>query len=166
MHGGGWALLRHVSEDSHLTRRPGRTWARRSPARIADACLGALTANMARRAGRPSPLADDYTERHFGRALTPMIVMASSGISKLLKPQQILTTIVTFRGIFRYARSGQDAGNPAVRVARIRAGMEALLLAGVPDVPERALDPFLDYVSEQIAAEPAPALNEEGLTRR
>jgi hypothetical protein len=161
LHGGGWALLRHVREDGHLTRRPGRTWARRSPARIADACLGALAANMARRAGRPSPLADDYTERHFGRALMPMIVMGSSGISNLLKPQQILTTIITIRGIFRYARSGQDAASPAARVARIRAGMEALLLAGAPDLPEGALDPFLDYVSEKIAAETAPGPDEE-----
>jgi hypothetical protein len=31
--------------------------------------------------------------------------------------------------------------------------METLLLAGVPDLPARALDPFLDYVSEKIAAE-------------
>jgi hypothetical protein len=161
MHGGGLSLLRHVRSDDRLTRRPGRTWARRSPARIADACLGALTATMARRAGRPSQLADEYTERHFGRALTPMIVMSSSGIGKLLMPRQIVTTIVTVRGIFKYARSGQDAADSAVRVARIRAGMEALLLAGVPDLPEGALDPFLDYVSEKIAAETAPASTEE-----
>lgn len=82
MHGGGLSLLRHVRSDDHLTRRPGRTWARRSPARIADACLGALTATMARRAGRPSQLADRYTKRHFDRALTPMIVMSRSGIGK------------------------------------------------------------------------------------
>jgi hypothetical protein len=161
MHGGGWSLLRHVRQDDRLTRRPGRTWARRSPARIADACLGGLTATMARRAGRPSQLADEYTQRHFGRALTPMIVMGSPSIGKLLMPRQILPTIVTARGIFRYARSGQDAANPAVRVARIRAGMEALLLAGVPDLPEGALDPFLDYVSEKIAAETVPASTEE-----
>lgn len=34
--------------------------------------------------------------------------------------------------------------------------METLLFAGVPDVPEGALDPFLDYVSEKIAAETMP----------
>ena len=160
IHGGGLALLRHVREDGHLTRRPCRTWARRSPVRIADACLGALTANMARRAGRPSPLADRYTERHFGRALTPMIVMSSSGISNLLRPQQILSTLVTIRGIFSYARSGLDAGDPAARVTRVRAGLRALLLAGTPDLPEGALDPFLDYVSEQIASETASGPNE------
>jgi hypothetical protein len=111
---------------------------------------------MARRAGRPSKLADNYTQRHFDRALAPMIVSSSSGIGKLLMPRQILATMLTVRGIFRYARSGQDAAEPAVRVARIRAGMERLLLAGVPDFPQGSLDPFLDYVSEKIAAETAP----------
>jgi hypothetical protein len=157
MHGGGWSLLRHVRTDDRLTRRPGRRWARRSPARIADACLGALTATLARRAGRPSQLADEYTKRHFGRALTPMIVISSSGMGKLLMPRQILTTIATARGIFKYARSGQHSANPAIRVGHIRAGMATLLLAAVPDLPEGALDPFLNYVSEKIAAEAAPA---------
>jgi hypothetical protein len=48
-----------------------------------------------------------------------------------------------------------------VRLARIRAGMEALLLAGVPDLPEGALDPFLDYLSEKIAAGTASSSAEE-----
>lgn len=161
MHGGGLSLLRHVRQDDRLTCQPGRTWARRSPVRIADACLGSLTATMARRAGRPSQAADEYTERHFGRAVAPMIVMSSSGIGKLLMPRQMLTTIVTVRGIFRYANSGQDAANPALRVARVRAGMEALLLAGVPDLPDGVLDPFLDYVSEKIVAETSPASTDE-----
>lgn len=72
------------------------TWphvGRRSPAPVADACLGALTANMARRAGQPSQLADSYTERHFDRALAPMIV-SSSGICKLLRPRQIPATML------------------------------------------------------------------------
>jgi len=161
LHGGGLALLRHVREDDHLTRRPSRTWARRSPTRIADACLGALVATLARRASRPSQLADNYTERHFDRALAPMITVSSSGISRLLTPRQILVTILTLRNVFRYARSGQDATEPAVRVSRIRTAMKTLLLAGVPDLPEGALDPFLDYTSELIASETAPQPEEE-----
>ena len=160
MHGGGLVLLRHVREDDQLTRRPAPTWARRSPVRIADACLGVLTANMSRRAGRPSRLADRYTERHYSRALPPMITMSSSGIGKLLMPRQIVTTVRTLRDLFIYARSEQDAADPAVRVARVRAEMEALLLAGVTDLPRGALDPFLDYVSEQIAAGTAPEPDE------
>jgi hypothetical protein len=39
--------------------------------------------------------------------------------------------------------------------------MEALLLAGVPDLPEGALDPFLDYLSEKIAAGTASSSAEE-----
>jgi hypothetical protein len=36
--------------------------------------------------------------------------------------------------------------------------MERLLSAGVPDLPNGALDPFLDYISEKIAAETAAEL--------
>jgi hypothetical protein len=55
MHGGAAALLLHVTADGKLTRRPSRTWARRSPARIAGNCLGALTAALASRPGPTSP---------------------------------------------------------------------------------------------------------------
>jgi hypothetical protein len=58
MHSGGLALLRHVRPNDSVSRRPARSWARRLPARIADACLGALTANLARRSDSPSRLAD------------------------------------------------------------------------------------------------------------
>jgi hypothetical protein len=77
MHGGRLSLLRHVRSDDRLTRRPARTWARRSPTRNSDACLGALTATMARRAGRPSQLADKYTKRHFDRTLPPALPFTS-----------------------------------------------------------------------------------------
>jgi hypothetical protein len=104
----------------------------------------------------PSHLADRYTQRHFNRALAPMIASSSSSIGKLLMPRQILATMLTVRDIYRYARSGQDVAGPAARVARIRARMETILFAGVPDVPEGALEPFLDYISEKIAAETVP----------
>jgi hypothetical protein len=166
LHGGGLSLLRHVREDGRLSRRPSRTWARRSSARIADACLGALTANMTRRAGKPSELADNYTQRHFNRALVPMVASSGSGIGRLLTPRRILATMVTVRGIFRYARSGQDAAEPAVRVARIRAEMETLQFTAMPEAPEGALDPFLDYISEKIARETMPGPQEGASEQR
>jgi hypothetical protein len=49
-----------------------------------------------------------------------MITMGSSGAGRLLMPRQILSTVSALRELFRYARSGQDAEDPAVRVARIR----------------------------------------------
>lgn len=160
LHGGGLALLRHVREDDRLSRKPARTWARRSPARIVDACLGVLTANMARRVGNPSHVADEFAKRHYSRALPPIITISSTGIGKVLMRRQILNAALTLRYLFRYTRSDQDAADPAVRIARIRSGMEAILLAGVADLPEGALDPFLDYVSEKIAAGAAPENNE------
>ena len=76
-------------------------------------------------------------------------------------PQHVQTAIITFKTTFRYAASGQDAADPAARIARIRTGMEALLHVAAPDIPDGALDPFLDYVSEKIAAETAPASTEQ-----
>lgn len=85
-----------------------------------------------------------------------MITMSSSGIGKLIMPPQMVITVRTLRDLFRYARSEQDAADPDVRVARVRAEIEALLLAVVTDLPRGALDPFMDYVSEQIATGTAP----------
>jgi hypothetical protein len=156
VHGGGLALLRHVGEDGRLTRRPQRTWARRSPVRIADFCVGALTANMARRAGTPSRLADAYTERHLSRTLTPMVAMSSPGFTTILAPRNLRIAITTFKDTFRYAASGHDAADPAKRVARIREGMRTLLVTGQPGLPDGALDPFLDFISDKIASETLP----------
>ncbi len=156
MHSGAASLLRHVRDDERLTRRPNRMWTRRTPVRIADACVGALAANLARRAGTPSRVADRYTERHFDRAVTPVIAMTGgSAIGRLMAPRQLVTTIAMLRGLDRYVKSGQDAGNPMARVAHIRAGMAALLLPAMPNLPAGALDPFLDHVAETLATETA-----------
>lgn len=159
-HGGGASLLRHVNTDDHLTRRPGLAWARRSPARIADACLGALTANMARRAGEPSRVADKYTDRHFSRALTPMVTMSRSVLVALVAPRQIMTTVTSMRRIDNYIKAGQSVEDPATRVELIRAEIAGLLFAGVPNTPAEAFDPYLDYISEMLAAQVTPSSGE------
>jgi hypothetical protein len=54
VHANGGTLLRHVSSDGRLRRRPSRSWARRSPVRVADASTGLLAADLAKCARRPN----------------------------------------------------------------------------------------------------------------
>lgn len=153
MHGGGAALLRHVTDSGKLTRLPSRTWARRSPVRIADCCLGALTAAVAQQAKADYARAVKYADKHGARALTPVVVMSSPGFRVAFSPQQLVSLFRQLKEIGDYIDSGRDADDPATRAATVRAGMEAMLSAGVPSVPADSLDPFLDFVADKIVTE-------------
>jgi len=157
MHGGAAALLLHVTASDKLTRRPGRTWARRSPVRIADGCLGALTGAVAQRTGVDYSRAAKYADKHAERAMPPVTVMSSSGFRLMLGPQQLVTSLRKLKETDDYIRSSRDADDPATRIATVRADMETLLSAGLPSIPAGALDPFLDFIADKIVAESAAA---------
>jgi hypothetical protein len=152
LHAGAASLLRHVRSDGSLARRPSRVWGRRSPARIADTCLGFLTAALAYRAGVPWQRAVKYGDRHHGRVLPPVVTISLAGFARGIRPGHALMAINRIRKFGEYVRSGQDAADPAVRTARIRAEMEALLTTPGLDIPVSALDPYLDYVATMIAS--------------
>ena len=82
MHAGSAALLRHVRGDGTVSIKPSRIWGRRAPARIADACLGGLTAFLAdREGGSWQPTAKHaaaYADRHHQRAIPPVIAISFS----------------------------------------------------------------------------------------
>jgi hypothetical protein len=153
LHAGAASLLRHVRGDGRITRRPSRICGRRSPARIADACLGALTAVLADRAGVPCEHAARYADRHGERAVAPVIAISLGGLGRGLRPRQIVTVIGQMRTFGEYVRSGEDADDLAVRTARIRAKMAGLLTIPGLDIPMDALGPYLDFVAEKIALE-------------
>lgn len=153
VHAGAASLLRHVRSDGSLARRPSRMWARRSPARIADACLGALTAVLAHRASVPYQRPVQYADRHGERALTPVAVMSLSGFIRSFRPRLVMASLGRLRSLGEYVRSGEDAEDLEARTARIRANMESLLLAAEPDIPPGTLDPFLDYTAAKLASE-------------
>ena len=153
VHAGAGSLLRHVRWDDRITHRPQRTWARRSPVRIADACFGLLTAAVAQQAGIPYQDAIRYADRHGGRALTPVMIMGTSGLKRGIGLRKLITALGQLRGFGDYIQSGADAQDPAVRTAKIRAGMKSLLLLAELDIPPGALDPYLDYVAAKIASE-------------
>jgi hypothetical protein len=153
LHAGVASLLRHVRGDGRISRRPWQVWARRAPARIADTCLGALTAALASRAGVSWRQAVRYAERHGGRVLVPVVAISLSSLGRSFRPGKFLSTIGQLRTLGQYVRSGQDAGDPAARNARIRAGLESLLAIPELDVPVGALDPFLDFLASKIVTE-------------
>lgn len=157
MHGGGAVLLLHVTANGKLTRLPSRTWARRSPVRIADSCLGALTATVAQRTKVDYTRAVKYADKHAERALTPVAVMSSAGFRLMLAPRQLVSSLRRLREAVNYIWSGRDADDPATRTATVRAGIEALLSAGLPSVPAGALEPFLDFIADKIVTESAAA---------
>jgi hypothetical protein len=157
LHAGAASLMRHVRADGKITRRPSRVWGRRAPARIVDACLGALTAVLAGQAGTPCLYAVRYADRHGERVLAPVVAVSLGGLARGIRPGQILATIGRLRRFGEYIQSGQDADDPPVRTARIRAEMEAMLTVPELDLPVAALEPFLDYIAAKIATESAAA---------
>lgn len=156
VHVGAASLMRHVRVDHSIRHRPEPVWARRSPTRIADACLGTLTAAAAEHAGAPCQQAVKYADRHSERALTPVAVMSAGGFKRSLRPHQLITAIRRIRSYGDYVWSAEDAEAPDARYARIRADMESLLFAAEPDIPAGSLDPFLDYVAAKLVSESAP----------
>jgi hypothetical protein len=163
IHAGAASLLRHVRGDGRTARRPSRIWGRRAPARIADACLGGLTAFLAGREGgswqHTARLAATYADRHHERSIPPVAVISLGGIGRglrLSQARQAGHAIARVREFGQYVQSGQDAGNPAARTARIRAELQDLLTIPGLDVPPGSLDPFIDYLAEKIVAETQP----------
>lgn len=71
-------------------------------------------------------------------------------------------TIGRLRRLGEYVQSGQDAGDPAVRTARIRAEMKCLLTTPGLDIPADSLEPYLDYAAAKIAS--ASTAASEGTT--
>lgn len=157
LHAGAASLLRHVRSDGSLTRRPSRVWARRAAARIADACLGGLTAYLAHHEGQPWQHAARYADRHHERAVAPVIAISLGGLGRGLRPRQVLTAIGRVRASGEYIRSGQDADDLAVRTARIRAEMADLLTLPGLDIPAAAMDPYLDFIAAKITLDTTPA---------
>jgi hypothetical protein len=163
VHAGAAALLRHVRGDGRTSRKPSRVWGRRAPARIADACLGGLTAFLADREGdawqRTARHAATYADRHHQRAIPPVTAISLRGLGRgvrLSQAPQVAEAIARVREFGQYVQSGQDADNPTARTARIRAELQDLLTIPGLDVPSGSLDPFIDYLAEKIVAETQP----------
>lgn len=153
VHANGGTLLRHVSRNGQLHRRPSRSLARRSPVRVADAATGFLAADLARRSGRPEEKLLAYANRHYSRTLMPMAVMAFTGMGGSLRPQRVIEIIRLTIDVYIYIRNGRGiADSVEERAAYVRERFTQILnFKGDSEIPEDALDPFIDFVADKLA---------------
>jgi hypothetical protein len=152
VHASGGTLLRHVRRDGRLRWRPSRGWDRRSPARVADAATGLLAADLAQQANLPheKPLA--YANKHIDRTLMPMAVMAFTGMGASVRPHRIRENAKVLKEVYAYLWTGPAAADSAdVRAAYVRERFASILDFENSDIPEGTMEPFVDYIVEQLA---------------
>ncbi|WP_194903668.1 hypothetical protein [Catenulispora rubra] len=155
VHANAASLLRHVGPEDSLTAQPSKNWARRSPVRLADACVGLLAAAIAADRGSPPQEFATYARDHIARVLTPMVVMAgkqAAGRSGLARQAAILLEI---RRMQRYLQAPQVLNDSAQqREAKVRALFGRIVPAMVgPDVPTAAIQLVVDHFVEVILRE-------------
>ena len=152
VHASGGTLLRHVRRDGGLRRRPSRSWNRRSPARVADAAVGLLAADLAEHAAMPHKKLLSYADKHIDRTLMPMAVMAFSGLGSSPRPRRVREIARLAKEMYEYLWTGPAKAEPAdVRAAYVRERFSAILDFEELDLPEGVMDPFIDYVAEKLA---------------
>ncbi|WP_285691926.1 hypothetical protein [Actinoplanes sp. NBRC 103695] len=153
-HATGAALLRHVTADYRYSAKPAKSWARRAPVRLADACVGVLAAAIADRIGNPAQvrLFARYAENHADRVLPPMLVTTGKALAGRVNISAIRTT-------FREARmtksrlelelsQDQDSGEREARVRSMFVSLTASL--GVEDLPPESVQPVLDFLVKKV----------------
>jgi hypothetical protein len=156
VHASGGTLLRHVSTRGKLRRRPAKTWARRSPARVIDAATATLAADLARHAGRPDAQLVRYASKHEARTIMPMVVMAFNGTggssSSPLSRRRLADTARIIKEVYTYLWTGPAATDPVpVRVAFVRERFTAIMSCDDPEIPPAALAPLIEHVAATLA---------------
>ncbi|MET8094219.1 hypothetical protein [Micromonospora sp. NPDC005220] len=147
VHANPASLLRHVTPDHTLTERPSDPWTRRSPVRLADACVGLVAGAVARADGVPNDLFVAYAEAHHARTMTPMVVMTAKGLTRSFKMSQLLYAVKDALDLRRYLSGPANNDPREVREARIRA-MYAKIAD--PDLPPDTLKPVYDYLVNRL----------------
>ena len=162
VHANGGTLLRHVRSSGKIRRRPSRSCARRTPVRVADAVSGLMAAAIAQRAGVPHEKLLAYADRHSKRALLPMVVMAFSGMNGPPRPHRIREVMMLVKDTYTYLWTGPaGADSIEARAAFVRERFARMLDLKDSGLPEDALDPFIEYVADQLAhAVPAEQPNQ------
>ena len=152
VHASGGTLLRHVNRKGGLRWRPSHSWARRSPARVADAAAGLLAADLAMRADVSHEKLLAYANKHMSRTLMPMAIMAFTGTGSSVNPGRIRQSVGQVKEVYVYLWRGPAAADSVdVRTAYIRERFASLLHFEDSDIPADALDPLIDYVAEKLA---------------
>jgi len=136
VHANAWTMLRHVSPDGALRRKPDFPWARRGPARLSDACTGLLAGNIAAQEGRSAKPFLAYAQAHVDRLVSPLLAFAFKGVVRSAGWGRIpgmALEVFMLRAYTHGPGLGDDAGK---REQRIRAALDKLFGALEPDLPE------------------------------
>jgi len=115
IHAGGGTLLRHVSPQGKLRKRSAKAWTRRAPARVIDAAVGALAADLAQHAGRPDARLVRYASKHEARTIMPMVVMAFNGAVSSSSPfarRRLVETARVAKEVYVYLWNGPALADP------------------------------------------------------
>lgn len=155
VHGSVASLLRHVKRNGKLRDRPGMPWALRSPAHLADACVGLLAIDIARSSGADTTPFGQYALDHADRVLLPMPMMVFKGVGSrpkvLVQLVQMVQEAIRLR---RYLESSQAVvDGPAIQEQRARDLIGGLVDVFLDDsgVPKTAFDPLIDHIVGLIA---------------
>jgi hypothetical protein len=153
VHANGGTLMRQVSGNGKLRRRPSRAWGRRSPVRAVDAATGFLAADLAEQSGQPHEKLLAYGNRHYRRTLMPMAFMAFAGMSGSSQPRRIREIVSLGRQVYIYLWTGPaSADSIENRAAFVRERFVRLLaFEEDPDIPSDTLDPFIEYLADKLA---------------
>lgn len=119
---------------------------------MADAAAGLLAADLAVQAKVPHEKLLAYANKHMGRTLMPMAVMAFTGIASPVNPGRVRRSVRQVTGVYAFLWTGPAAADPVdVRAAHIRERFVSLLHFEDSDIPAGAMDPFIDYDAGQLA---------------
>ena len=147
------ALLRHVDRKRRRTIRPAKSWVRRAPVRLADACVGLLAGAIANQSDAPAELFVRYAEAHASRVLPPALATIGKGLTSRLGvagPVRTLREALSVRTDLSGA--GRDL-SPAEREARLRDMYDILLTRLDVDLPPESIQPIIDHFVAKALAE-------------
>ena len=149
-HANAGSLIRHVSHDDTLRERPLNPWVRRSPVRVADACVGILAVHLGRSEGKPTARFTQYAEAHLRRILPPMATLVGKRMGKAVGvPALVRTTIQARRLRPVLARPELTDREREASVRELFRGLTPLL----GDLPEAAVNPVVDHFVQIIVQE-------------
>ena len=161
VHSGPISLLRHVTARGRVVDQPWNPWTRLAMLRTADACVGILAGALAEKSGSPSQTFFTYANKHWQRALIPLVVVTVRHAGGSVRWSEVPSALRQFRQLGRYYRSGEAAAEPRdVREARIREGLHRILSTLGPAVEGEMLDVMAEVLAELLAEAPpsgAPA---------
>ncbi|BCJ76172.1 hypothetical protein CS0771_57160 [Catellatospora sp. IY07-71] len=148
------ALLRHVTAEYRYSVRPARSWVRRSPVRLADACVGLLAAAVANSRAVPAELFLRYGERHAERVLPPLLAIVGRGIARKLGVSELVATLKEAKATRDYLSRVVHDVEPEEREARLRSMYDTLIARlNFDDLPPGAMEPIVDYFVAKVLGE-------------